>query len=45
MELPELRGRLGEIIHRPGYPQLVLRMGNGPPVRPTPRRPVEQVLL
>jgi len=28
-----------------GFPQLLLRLGYGPDVRPTPRRNVEDVLL
>ncbi|MBI3910781.1 MAG: nitroreductase [Armatimonadetes bacterium] len=45
IEVPELRPRLRALIGRPGFPQLLLRMGYGPEVKPTPRRPVSEVLL
>lgn len=44
-ELPELRRRLTDLLGRGGHPQLVLRLGYGEPVQPTPRRPVAEVLL
>jgi len=37
----ELRRRLG----RPGYPQLLLRVGRAPETVPTPRRPLADVLV
>jgi hypothetical protein len=37
--------RLREIVACGGHPQLVLRLGYGPNVRATPRRPLEDVLL
>ena len=46
VEVPRLRTRLAEAIGRPGeWPQLVVRLGYGPPVEPEPRRPVDDVLL
>ena len=44
-EIPDLRSRLAARLERGDYPQLVLRFGYGEPVRPTPRRPVAEVLL
>jgi len=45
IEVPELRPRLRTAIRQSGFPQLLLRMGYGPEVRPTPRRPVEEALV
>lgn len=45
IQVAELRPQLGEAIGHPGFPQLVLRLGHGPSVRPEPRRPVHEVLL
>jgi hypothetical protein len=45
IEVPELRPRLRDAIGRTVFPQLLLRMGYGPEVRPTPRRTVEEVLI
>jgi len=44
-EQPDLRGRLGEAVGRPGVPQLVLRLGHAADVSPAPRRPVADVLV
>lgn len=44
IEVPELRARLGALLGRAGSPQLVLRLGKGRSVRPTPRRNVEEIL-
>jgi hypothetical protein len=46
IEVPELRKRLIDIIprHGEGYPQLLLRIGYGQEVEPTPRRKIEQFL-
>jgi hypothetical protein len=37
---------LGEMLNRKekGYPQLLLRLGYGEEVKPTPRRPIEEVI-
>lgn len=45
IEVAELRPRVAALTKLPGFPQLVLRMGYGPDVRPTPRRTVREVLL
>ena len=39
-----LRERLRPLLGRPGVPQVILRLGYGGDVRPTPRRPVSEVL-
>jgi hypothetical protein len=45
IEVPELRPRLSQALGHAGVPQLVLRLGYGRPVRPTPRRPLASVLI
>jgi len=45
IEVAELRPRLREVIGCPGFPQLLLRMGYGHAVRPTPRRPLGEVIV
>jgi len=45
VEVPDLRTRLAALLKTSGYPQLVLRLGYGPEVRPTPRRDVEEVII
>lgn len=45
VEIPELRDRVRSLLGRAGFPQLVLRLGKGRSVRPTPRRSVEEMLL
>jgi hypothetical protein len=45
IEVESLRPRVREALNTTGYPQLILRLGYGPDVRPTPRRPVSEVLL
>jgi hypothetical protein len=45
IEVAELRTRLAEAIGRQGdHPQLVVRFGYGPSIKPEPRRPVDEVL-
>jgi hypothetical protein len=44
IEVSELRPRLQDAIGQTGFPQLLLRMGYGSEVRPTPRRPTEDVV-
>lgn len=44
VELGELRPEVARAVGRAGWPQLVLRLGYGRPVQPTPRRPLWQVL-
>lgn len=45
IEIPVLRTELRGILEWKDFPQMVLRMGYGPEVPPTPRRRVEEVLL
>ena len=44
IEVAELRPRLQLVAGRPGYPQMLLRLGVGRQVTETPRRPVSDVL-
>jgi hypothetical protein len=44
VEVAELRPLVSELAGHSGHAQLVLRMGYGPPVQATPRRPVRDVL-
>jgi len=43
IEVAGLRTRLQEAVGMAGCPQVMLRMGYGSQVRPTPRRPLEDV--
>ncbi len=45
IEVPELRGKLVQLLDRCGSPQLILRLGFGSEVKPTPRRHVDEVLI
>jgi hypothetical protein len=45
IEVPELRPRLQLVAGRPGYPQMLLRLGYGSELPGTPRRPVSEVLV
>ncbi|MDA1188300.1 MAG: nitroreductase family protein [Chloroflexi bacterium] len=44
VQVPELRRRLAELLGKDGPPQLAFRMGYALDVRPSPRRPVKDVL-
>jgi nitroreductase len=44
IEVAELRSQVGDVLSRAGFPQLLLRMGYGQEVKPTPRRAVSEVL-
>jgi nitroreductase len=44
VETPALRRRLAEVLGERGAPQLMFRLGYGLELRPTPRRPVQEVL-
>jgi nitroreductase len=44
VQVPELRAHLRELLGREGWPQLVLRMGHGRELRPTPRRGLDEVI-
>ena len=45
IEVSSLRSMLRTIVGRNDFPQLVLRMGYGSAVLPTPRLPIDKVLL
>jgi hypothetical protein len=45
IEVPELRPKLADLLGRGGFPQMVMRMGFGPDVKPTPRRTPGEVLM
>jgi nitroreductase len=45
VEVEALRPRIPEVTGVPCFPQIVLRLGYGPDARPTPRRPLEEVLI
>jgi hypothetical protein len=45
IEIRALRSQLRDLLGQIGFPQLVIRLGYGPPVPPTPRRSVSEVLV
>jgi len=45
IEIPDLRVKLAALAGHAGLPQVVLRLGFGENVKPTPRRDVEEVLI
>ena len=45
IELPHLRARVRQMFANEIYPQLCLRLGYGPMVKPTPRRAIDDVLI
>ncbi|HEX6042579.1 Acg family FMN-binding oxidoreductase [Longimicrobium sp.] len=45
VQVPELRARLREMLGREAWPQVIVRMGHGKALPPTPRRTVEEVLV
>lgn len=45
IEVPELRTRFARVVGHVGHPQLCLRLGYGPEVRPTPRRSLDDVVI
>lgn len=45
IEIPALRPKVTELLALPGQAQIILRLGYGPNVSPTPRRAVEEVLV
>lgn len=45
LEVPALRPKVTEAIGRSGHAQIILRLGYGPNVNPTPRRTVDEVLI
>ncbi|MGB9697608.1 MAG: Acg family FMN-binding oxidoreductase [Ignavibacteria bacterium] len=44
LEIPELRQQVRELFQMKGFPQLILRLGYGKEIKPTPRREVEEVI-
>ncbi|MFA5403965.1 MAG: nitroreductase family protein [Ignavibacteria bacterium] len=44
IEVPELREKLKELLGIKGHPHLIIRMGYGKEVKPTPRRDLEEVI-
>jgi hypothetical protein len=45
IEVPELRIQVHDMLGKKGFPQLILRMGYGQDVKPTPRRTPGEVLM
>ena len=45
IELVNLRMQLSEALNRRDYPQILLRLGYGHEVQPTPRRSIEDVII
>jgi hypothetical protein len=43
IETPETRSSLGGLIARSGFPHILLRLGFGPDVKPTPRRSLQDL--
>jgi hypothetical protein len=44
IQVPELRSQLSKLLGDKGYPQIILRLGFGLEAKPTPRRPVDEVV-
>ena len=45
VEVAQTRTRLAMLAGRTGVPQILLRLGFGPEVKPTPRRPLKEMML
>jgi len=45
IQVEALRPHVSQLCRRDGYPQVLLRLGYGPDVLPTPRRPANDVLI
>ncbi|WP_017314305.1 Acg family FMN-binding oxidoreductase [Mastigocladopsis repens] len=45
IQVAQLRPKLRTLLNKGGYSQVLLRLGFGPEVKPTPRRAVSEVLL
>jgi hypothetical protein len=45
IEVPELLAKLRDALRLKGFPQLLLRLGYGPKVKPTPRRTPGEILM
>ncbi|MEA5572198.1 Acg family FMN-binding oxidoreductase [Calothrix sp. UHCC 0171] len=44
IQVPELRSQLSQLLDCCAYPQIILRLGFGVEVKPTPRRSVDEVM-
>lgn len=44
IQVPALRNQLSKITDKHGFPQIILRMGYGSQVKPTPRRTLDEVI-
>lgn len=45
IEVPDSRIKVGNLLGLKGFPQLILRLGYGPEIKPTPRRTPGEVLM
>lgn len=45
IQVPELRNKLSQLFSNKFYPQILLRLGFGIEVKPTQRRPVDEVIV
>ena len=45
IEVDSLRMKLAELTNNEGVPQILLRLGYGKEVKPTPRRPLDEVII
>ena len=45
IEVDPIRTKVQNVLGRPGIPQLVLRLGFGLDIKPTPRRKIEELLI
>ena len=45
IEISQLRYKLASLVDTEGHPQLLLRLGYGQKVKPTPRRTIEEVIV
>lgn len=45
LEIEELRPQVARLVGQDGFPQILLRLGYGPDVPPTPRRELHRVIL
>lgn len=45
IEVPTMRSKVRDLMDLKGFPQLLVRMGYGPKVKPTPRRTAGEILI
>ena len=45
VDVPDMRPRVRDVAGGPAFPQLLVRLGYGPEVKPEPRRPLNEVLI